>query len=445
MSGIRIFPWDDNFNTGQTKIDEQHRHLVDLLNIVAGHIVFHTGDAEFSKVMDELADYTVYHFRVEEAIWHRAFGGTDLERRHQAEHQSFVTAIAVFRDRAASGAPGLLEELLSFLTRWLASHILEHDRHEAMVADGCRQGMSMEDALAHAERGMSGSTRVLIDIILSVYATLSSNAIELMREVAARKRANQELLHFTDVLAHHLQEPVRQQLLYCSMLKKECEDVALPPEASDALESVVTGGGRLRTLLHDMQIYLSLSSMPKPLGPCDVLASVRSVLRERHHDIREAGARVILDPLPRVLSHGFYLHQLLATLIDNALIHGQPKGPLEIRIGSRPGGSGQAVIFVEDNGKGVPADMRERVFRVFERLDAPRHEKGTGIGLAIARKSAELTNGSIWIETVEQGGTRVCFSLLIAPPEAAKPLASSTESKHPCQEEAHASLERELS
>lgn len=445
MSGIRIFPWDDNFNTGQTKIDEQHRHLVDLLNVVAGHIVFHTGEAEFSKVMDELADYAVYHFRVEEAIWRRAFGGTELERAHQAEHQTFVASVVVFRDRAASGAPGLLEELLSFLTRWLASHILEHDRHEAMVADGLGQGLTLEAALAHAEKGMSGSTRVLIDIILSVYATLSSNAIELMREVAARKRANQELLHFTDVLAHHLQEPVRQQLLYCSMLKKECESLELPPEASDALDNVVDGGGRLRTLLHDMQIYLSLSSMPKALEPCDVQASARSVLREKHHDVHAADAHVTLDPLPRVMSHGFYLHQLLATLIDNALIHAQPKGPLEIRIGSRPGGSGQVVIFVEDNGKGVPADMRERAFRVFERLDAPRHEKGTGIGLAIARKSAELTEGSIWIETVEPGGTRVCFSLRSAPSEGAARHTSSAEPNHPCRDEAQVSLEWEPS
>jgi signal transduction histidine kinase len=64
---------------------------------------------------------------------------------------------------------------------------------------------------------------------------------------------------------------------------------------------------------------------------------------------------------------------------------------------------------VSDNGPGVEAEYRERVFRVFERLTA--NGEGTGIGLAILRRVAESTGGHAWIEETPGGGCRVLFDL----------------------------------
>ena len=65
---------------------------------------------------------------------------------------------------------------------------------------------------------------------------------------------------------------------------------------------------------------------------------------------------------------------------------------------------------VTDNGPGIAAQYRERVFRVFERLASGG--EGTGIGLAIVRRIAESGGGRAWIEEAPGGGCRVLFELI---------------------------------
>ena len=59
---IDIFPWDDNFNTGLAKVDEQHRRLVELLNLLAGYVAYRADAPLLKEVFAELSNYAVYHF-----------------------------------------------------------------------------------------------------------------------------------------------------------------------------------------------------------------------------------------------------------------------------------------------------------------------------------------------------------------------------------------------
>ncbi|MDE2439761.1 MAG: bacteriohemerythrin [Betaproteobacteria bacterium] len=196
MNSIDIFPWDDNFNTGLPKIDEQHHKLVQLLNILAGHVAFQTASPQLSAVFDQLADYAVYHFATEEAIWREYFPDDQIESRHQATHQSFVQE--VLRMRAELGSrplAELAEETLGFLTRWLASHILETDRYMAYAVLALQDGLTLAEAKARAKEEMGGTTRMLIDIILSIYSTLSTNTLRLMRKLAENRQAKEALVN----------------------------------------------------------------------------------------------------------------------------------------------------------------------------------------------------------------------------------------------------------
>jgi light-regulated signal transduction histidine kinase (bacteriophytochrome) len=66
---------------------------------------------------------------------------------------------------------------------------------------------------------------------------------------------------------------------------------------------------------------------------------------------------------------------------------------------------------ISDNGPGVEAQYRERVFRVFERLTSDDTVDSTGIGLAILRRVAESCNGRAWIEEAPGGGCRLLVEL----------------------------------
>ncbi|MBL8488642.1 MAG: bacteriohemerythrin, partial [Rhodocyclaceae bacterium] len=192
MNSIDIFPWDENFNTGLPLVDEQHRRLVDLLNQLASHVAFRTDAFRLETIFDELADYARYHFQTEEAIWQDRLGGEAAEVAHRGAHADFVKEIGRLRRFQVDGqGTSAAEETLGFLARWLASHILESDRYLAYAAQAVTEGLSRTAALERAKERMGGATRALIDIILSIYSTLSTNTLRLMRELAEHKEADQ--------------------------------------------------------------------------------------------------------------------------------------------------------------------------------------------------------------------------------------------------------------
>jgi len=184
MMNIDIFPWDDNFDTGIEVVDMQHRKLVQLLNRLATLVAYQSTKEELNAIFDELTEYTLYHFETEESIWHKYLDVDPLFDEHQVVHQSFVDTVQRLKNgQDLKPLSELADEALGFLARWLASHILEGDRHMAYVVKALQKGMDMKAAKVAAKEGMGGSHRVLIEIILSIYSTLSTNTLNLMREL----------------------------------------------------------------------------------------------------------------------------------------------------------------------------------------------------------------------------------------------------------------------
>jgi diguanylate cyclase (GGDEF)-like protein/hemerythrin-like metal-binding protein/PAS domain S-box-containing protein len=203
MQKIDIFPWDDNFNTGIELIDTQHRQLVLILNRLATNIAYESSRDKLGTIFDELIDYTLYHFQTEEAIWHKYLPDNPLEIEHQAVHQEFVDTVVHFKaEQYTRSFDEIAEETLGFLARWLASHILESDRYMAHIVLALQEGLSLNDAKAHARERMSELTLVLIDVVLSRYRALSSNTLHLMREMKDRQQKEEKLQLAASVFTH---------------------------------------------------------------------------------------------------------------------------------------------------------------------------------------------------------------------------------------------------
>ena len=203
MSPIDIFVWNNRFNTGLEELDAQHLRLIQLLNRVAGQLALAPEDSELLPVLGELTDYAEYHFRFEEALWARYLGGQNCERDHRKSHADFGRMVerflAAYQQQPVQET---LERLLDYLVRWLAAHILESDQRFAFIVLAMRDGQSLEEAQAAADAGMQGAARALIEIILSVYASLSQNTISLMRELAARAERERQLQLAASVFEH---------------------------------------------------------------------------------------------------------------------------------------------------------------------------------------------------------------------------------------------------
>jgi len=121
--------------------------------------------------------------------------------------------------------------------------------------------------------------------------------------------------------------------------------------------------------------------------------------------------------------------EVVYTLVDNAAKY-SPDGT-KIDISAQRSEDGMIIMAVEDKGKGIAPDLRERVFDKFFRAtrdgDISTHQpSGTGMGLAIAKGIVEAHDGKIWIESGTAGkGTRVVFTLPIGDEEIAE------QSEHP--------------
>lgn len=189
-----IFPWNDNFKTGIPRIDEQHHRLVDLINILANHLAHQSDIYTLNSIFTELSEYAVYHFRTEEDIWSQYFHEDELETEHKKVHHSFFKTILALKDEQNSKPlDRVVADILSFLTHWLAYHILDNDMHMAKIVCCMQSGLSLEEAKIQAKQEMSGAMKVLIETILSMYDSLSSRTLHLMKEIIERQRAEAKL------------------------------------------------------------------------------------------------------------------------------------------------------------------------------------------------------------------------------------------------------------
>ena len=192
MKQIEIFPWDEYFNTGLEEIDAQHRRLVELLNELTRQAAIGSDQRLFDYVLVSLADYAVYHFATEEAVWQAALPGSDELLGHERAHAGFVEVIGRHRDSVAQGS-FRSEQVIDFLVRWLVAHILEADRRLAYVTLALRAGLALPDARRQADKRMAGGMQPFIRIILSTFDTLTRNTLELVSELSQRKAAQQAL------------------------------------------------------------------------------------------------------------------------------------------------------------------------------------------------------------------------------------------------------------
>jgi diguanylate cyclase (GGDEF)-like protein/hemerythrin-like metal-binding protein/PAS domain S-box-containing protein len=200
MQVTEIFPWNDNFATGIEIVDSQHRKLVDLINIFTSHLAYESDDTTIQRTFSELADYAGYHFHTEEVLWHKHLAGDEWEAEHLQSHQEFIATISNLKAKGNHQNPEkLISETLSFLTNWLAFHILESDMCMAKFVRAREQGKSITEAKIQAREEMNGAAMILLNAILRMYDTLSHRTIQMVSEIAKRQRAENKLLLAKDV------------------------------------------------------------------------------------------------------------------------------------------------------------------------------------------------------------------------------------------------------
>lgn len=231
---------------------------------------------------------------------------------------------------------------------------------------------------------------------------LASHAAELAR-------SNLELEQFAYVVSHDLQEPLRAIVGYLQFLERRYRE-KLGPDAERFIARAVGAATRMQAMIQDLLTYSRVGTRGRPFQPADCRAILKNVLANLHATIEENGAVVTADELPTVRADATQLTELLQNLIGNAIKYRRDEPPRIHVAAARDDGTWR--FSVRDNGIGIEAQYRERIFRIFQRLHTASEYPGTGIGLAVCRKIVERHGGRIWVESEPGRGSTFHFTLV---------------------------------
>ncbi len=223
-------------------------------------------------------------------------------------------------------------------------------------------------------------------------------------------RVHAELEQFTHIAAHHLQEPTRRLVSFVQRLRAQIPTEQLNEDAKVSLHFIEQSAARQSALVRAIQLYLAADQPRSTIGKVAVADVIADLLKSRASLMNETGARVDYAAVCSVSIDRPRLRDIFSILLDNALNYRHPEITPCIRITGELK-AGRAIYRVADNGVGIPAEYRERVFGVFERLQVHDDQNSTGIGLAIVRRIIESCGGSVMLLETPGGGTTVLFDL----------------------------------
>jgi len=239
--------------------------------------------------------------------------------------------------------------------------------------------------------------------------TLRTSVADLAQAMNELARTNQEMDEFSYVASHDLQEPLRKLISFSSLLEKDLGG-DLPGPAKQDLDFIVDAAHRMSMLVQDLLSLSRVGRGPVKREPVSLDACVDWALHSLASRVEEAKAEIRRDELPEVAGDPTLLTQLYQNLIGNALKF-VPAGQTPVVHVTAEFGSGLWTLGVRDNGIGIKPEYAEQIFVPFKRLHGRRDYPGTGIGLAICRKTVERHGGTITLESEPGKGSHFRFTL----------------------------------
>lgn len=181
---MEAFVWSDKLATGIVAVDEQHRHLVILLNKVGKLCTLAASGAQIKPVLEELVQYTQYHFATEEHMMVKMAVSAAHQQNHLQAHQAFTQqmtlALGVI-EQSPHNSNRLLGQLLEYLTRWLLQHIMVVDLRMAKEIQALQAGVAPEIAASQASATVSRSGDVMLEALNTLYRTIGEKTVEVMQ------------------------------------------------------------------------------------------------------------------------------------------------------------------------------------------------------------------------------------------------------------------------
>jgi signal transduction histidine kinase len=223
-------------------------------------------------------------------------------------------------------------------------------------------------------------------------------------------QVNEDLKQFAYAASHDLKQPLRTIGNFSSLIERRFQ-VYIDEDTADYFQYIQRAVRDMSSLLTNLLQYTQLENKAdsyEELDMNDILATVTNNLIQL---IQERNANVMAEYLPRVYANREHMVQLMQNLINNAIKFNDKPNP-EVWVSYRR--SGQGFCFsVRDNGIGIDAEYRDRIFGLFQRVGDREQFEGSGMGLAITRRIVRQYQGQIWVDSELEQGSVFHFELAV--------------------------------
>jgi len=266
----------------------------------------------------------------------------------------------------------------------------------------------VRDCVISAEVIELGGEKCLVAITRDVTEQKRAEA-ERERLIEELEAQNAELERFTYTISHDLKSPLVTIKGFLGLLEKDALEGKTELMKQD-IEQISRAADKMQRLLGDLLELSRIGRLVNPPEAVSLTDLAREAVEQVAGQIAERGIAVeIASEMPVVVGDRVRLLEVLQILIDNAVKYmgDQPAPRIEVEATQQ---DPNVSITVRDNGIGIEPRFQDKVFGLFERLDAA--SEGTGIGLALARRIVEVHGGRIWVESQGRGhGARFVFTL----------------------------------
>jgi PAS domain S-box-containing protein len=298
--------------------------------------------------------------------------------------ESIVDAMLPSLDPGSGSGSSPVDELRA---RWVAYHRDPQGTLELHTRTGRTLRLTER---ATAERG---TVSLIVDITED-----QLREQELQRAHTQAQSASAAKSEFLASMSHELRTPLNAILGFAQLLQRDRKQ-PLSERQLDRLGHVLSGGEHLLRLIDEVLDLARIEAgritiSTEPVGIAEVIGEVQSTLEPL---AARANVNLSADPVPAnvppVVADRTRLAQILMNFGSNAIKYNRPGGHAVFRT-ARVGSHVRVTIV--DDGIGIPADKRARVFEPFQRAGQEAGPiEGTGIGLSISKRLAELMNGAV--------------------------------------------------
>jgi PAS domain S-box-containing protein len=236
---------------------------------------------------------------------------------------------------------------------------------------------------------------------------------ELRRARSLAEAASSAKSEFLSSMSHELRTPLNAILGFAQLLQRD-KKTPLSGRQLERVEHVLKGGEHLLKLIDEV---LDLSRIEagrvtvslEPVGVRQVLDEVRSTLQPMAARTQCTIVIAPADDLPEVMADRTRFKQVLMNFGSNAIKYGRKQGTVTFRPQC---GEDFVRVTVHDDGMGIPVDKQDKIFSPFQRAGQEAGPiEGTGIGLTISKRLAELMRGTVGFRSVENQGSEFWIDL----------------------------------